>query len=131
MWIQHAQEWFLHAQCDFDTHECDYYTHECDLHTHELNFNSIRVTFKRTSLNDRKITKNTTSTSVTFTLMRVILTHYVYKHKPKLQAPACNPHACLISTLRGIVTVPYCVPVQHPFVKIQHAYMQACSKSII
>jgi hypothetical protein len=46
--------------------------------------------------------------SVIFTLMRVILTFL-----------------CVIFTLllRGIVTVPYCVLIQHAYVKIQHACM--------
>jgi hypothetical protein len=107
---------------------------ECDFHSHELNFNTMRVT------NQLKSTENYTHESsfhitlvmcVFLTLMRVILTHYVlnyfitiYIHKPKLQVHTCGRHACRINTLRSIVTLPYCMSVQHAYVKIQHACVQ-------
>jgi hypothetical protein len=57
----------------------------------------------------------------------LIYTHacLIYTHACLIYTHACliYTHACRINTLRGIVTVPYCVSTQHAYVSIQHACM--------
>jgi uncharacterized membrane protein YwzB len=126
VWFLHA-ECNFHTQCDVETHKCDYYTHDCDFNMHKVDFYTQNVITTRTS----EINTHTSSIStryvwlqneptkinvrspknlewililMIFTLIRVILTHYVlnfllqYIHKSKLQIHACSPHPCRINT---------------------------------
>jgi hypothetical protein len=78
--------WFWHSACVFNNLAFDFHTHASDLITHACNFDTLRVK----------------------------LLHYnIYIN---LSCRYSYPHACRINTLCGIVTVPYCVLIEHAYV---------------
>jgi hypothetical protein len=85
--------WFWHSACELNTHACDLNTHAWFLHSCVW-FEHSCVCFWHAAWKNNLLQ---------------------YIHKPKVQEHACgrlkiyHPHACRINTLRGIVTVLYCV----------------------